>query len=529
MAFTSINSEKAPNILSGYTSGAGTVASSDSVLQAIQKLNGNFDVGRLSLTYGVKWVTANSSPILTKGIVICGGFWVETGYISLPVQEQMKRCVLNTSSVKIYDLDPADSINKLNVAPTITGTATSTTTNKLIASAETFATKGVVAGQWVKNVTTGKRSMITAVDSNTALSVNDNIFVSGDAYSVGTANPKVDGAVFTEVPAFHYVWTEDGTNTYIIISQSPFVFRKPSAGTLVESVVHPWFNEGGVYSTNKYFSAFESIWYDTSASAYLSHDGATICASDDKAVSLPGYTPLTCQYRGTTNPNYRTLHTNFGANFHSNGFYAYEAIWILMTTEFASLDGQTYLPGFTAASGWSYAYCRKTGRTMGLGNASGSVVVDLAGLDSVLSGILTAGLYVANSYRGIENIYGHIWKWVDGININWGSTGQVYLSNTPAQWAEDTATNYGSSVALPASDGYISALFPGRLLPKLVAGSSSTYLCDYFYQPGASAGWRGLLSGSDLPAGVRAGPAYLRAHSSGSGYRNANFGGRAAA
>jgi len=154
MAFTSINSEKAPNILSGYTSGAGTVASSDSVLQAIQKLNGNFDVGRLSLTYGVKWVTANSSPILTKGIVICGGFWVETGYISLPVQEQMKRCVLNTSSVKIYDLDPADSINKLNVAPTITGTATSTTTNKLIASAETFATKGVVAGQWVKNVTT---------------------------------------------------------------------------------------------------------------------------------------------------------------------------------------------------------------------------------------------------------------------------------------------------------------------------------------------------------------------------------------
>jgi hypothetical protein len=529
MAFTSINSEKAPNILSGYTSGAGTVASSDSVLQAIQKLNGNFDLGRLSLTYGVKWVTANSSPILTKGIVIGGGFWVETGYISLPVQEQMKRCVLNTSSVKIYDLDPADSINKLNVAPTITGTATSTTTNKLIASAETFATKGVVAGQWVKNVTAGKRSMITAVDSNTALSVNDNIFVSGDAYSVGTANPKVDGAVFTEVPAFHYVWTEDGTNTYIIISQSPFVFRKPSAGTLVESVVHPWFVEGGVYSAVKYFSSFESVWYDTSATAYLSHDGATICAADDKAVSLPGFTPLTCQYRGTTSPNYRTLHTNFGANFHSNGFYAYEAIWILMTTEFASLDGQTYLPGFTAASGWSYTYCRKTGRTMGLGNASGSVVVDLAGLDSVLSGILTAGLYVANSYRGIENIYGHIWKWVDGININWGSTGQVYLSNTPAQWAEATATNYGSSVALPASDGYISALFPGRLLPKLVAGSSSTYLCDCFYQAGASVGWRGLISGCSLVGGVGAGPAALGTGNSGSGYRREDFGGRAAA
>jgi hypothetical protein len=45
MAFTSINSEKAPNVLTGYTSAPGTVASSDSVLQAIQKLNGNYVAG----------------------------------------------------------------------------------------------------------------------------------------------------------------------------------------------------------------------------------------------------------------------------------------------------------------------------------------------------------------------------------------------------------------------------------------------------------------------------------------------------
>jgi hypothetical protein len=45
MAFTNINSEKAPNVLTGYTSGAGTVASTDSVLQAIQKLNGNYVAG----------------------------------------------------------------------------------------------------------------------------------------------------------------------------------------------------------------------------------------------------------------------------------------------------------------------------------------------------------------------------------------------------------------------------------------------------------------------------------------------------
>jgi hypothetical protein len=124
------------SILTGYTSGAGTVASTDTVLQAIQKLNGNFEAGNLA--YGVKWNTANSSPTLTKGIVVGGGVWIETAYTSFPVQEQMKRCVLNATKAKVYDLNPTDSINKINVAPTITGTATSTTANKLIASAETF-------------------------------------------------------------------------------------------------------------------------------------------------------------------------------------------------------------------------------------------------------------------------------------------------------------------------------------------------------------------------------------------------------
>lgn len=482
-----------------------------------------------NMVYGVKWATANSSPILTKGILI-GSLWVDHTYTSYPVQEQMRRCVINAAGAKVYDLDSSDSVNKVNQAPTITGTATSTSANKLVSSGETFSTKGVTIGRWVKNTTTGKYAMITAVDSETQLSLNYDIFASGNGYSVGTANPQTDGAVYVGVPNFHYVWVEDGANTYILISQNPFVFRKPTEGTLVESQVHPWFNEGGVYSPVKYFSAFESVWYDTSAGTYLNHDGSTICAADDKAVSLPGYTPLTCQFRGTTSPNYRTLHANFGATHHQQGFYACDTIWILMTTEYASLDGQTYLPGFTATSGWSYSYVRKTGRTMGLGNISGSIVVGLSGLDSVLSGVVSAGSYIANSYRGIENIYGHIWKWIDGINIKWGTTGRVYLSNKPAQWGEDTDANYeDTGYGMPASNGYASALFPGRLLTKSVAGGSTTYLCDYFYQPGASAGWRGLLSGGSLSNGWDAGPADLSASSSGSGNRNSNVGGRAAA
>jgi hypothetical protein len=494
-----------------------------------------YAIGR-DIVYGVMWNTAASSPTLTKGLVI-GGNWIAETFTSYPIQSMMKRCVLNSSAVKLYDLDAADSINKVNQAPTITGTADGTTANKLVNSAETFVTKGVVAGQWVKNTTDSTRALITAVDSETTLSLSHDIFVSGEGYAIGTANPQVDGCVMVEVPAFHYIWVDDGTNTYILQSRAPFIFRKPSNGAIIVSQLHPWFMEDGVVKEQKYFSAFESIWYKSATSAYSDHDGSTVGVSGDKAVSLPGYRPLTNQFRrnATAYTGFAGLHAAFGSNFISNGFYAYEAIWILMTVEYGSLNGQTYLPGYTNANAWAYANTRKTGRTMGLGNTSGSITVALSGLDADLTGILTAGNAVANSYRGIENIYGHIWKWLDGLNSLWVGSAQpmtsckIYLSNNPSQWVEDAATNYDElGLSFPLSNGYTSALHPGKLLPKTATGDSATYLCDYFYAP-SSAGWRGLLSGGALSRAASAGPGHLTSDYSGSASRSAAFGGRAAA
>lgn len=483
--------------------------------------------------YGVKWVTNNSSPVLTKGY-LQNGNWVPGNYPFLDIQSRMRRCVLSAAGAHQYYLDPVNSIYKDGqTTPTAIGSATSTSTGHLVNSAAGFIASGVVAGMWVHNTTTNSTSLITAVAA-TDLTLEDDIFVSGNSYNIGTANPMADGAVYVEVPQFSYVWTEDGVNTYFIISLYPFQFNKAD-GTVVKSAVHPWFYEGDIPipASKKYFSAFESVWYKSAISAYSDHDGATVGVNGDKAVSLPGYTPLTYQYRRTATAyqNFAGLHAAFGSNHHSQGFYAYEAIWLLMTIEYASLNGQSYLPGYTDASAFLYAYTRKTGRTMKLGNTSGSIAVDLTGKDEGLSGILDAGKYVANCYRGIENIYGHIWKWVDGINIDFGlSEGKVYLSNNPAQWAENTAINYtDTSFGLPLSSGYTSALHLGRLLPKLVAGGSTTYLCDNLHQPGASAGWRGLIAGGYLYNGANGGPAGLNAYYSGSDRRIAPIGGRAAA
>lgn len=523
------------------TSGVVSLASSAEILtgtepaKAVTPAGLGYILGR-DLVYGVRWDTSATSPTLVKGYVI-GGNWVANTFTSYPIQSMMKRCVLNSAAAKLYDLDAADSINKANQSPSITGTADGTTAYKLVNSTETFVTKGVVAGRWVKNLTDSTRALITAVDSETTLSLSHDIFVSGEGYAVGTANPQVDGCVQVEVPAYHYIWTVDGVYVYILISRAPFVFRKPSNGAIVVSQLHPWFQEDGVVKEQKYFSAFESVWYKSAISAYSDHDGTTVCVSGDKAVSLPGYKPLTyqCRRNATAYTGFAGLHSAFGSNFINNGFYAYEAIWILMTVEYGSLNGQAYLPGYTDATAWSYAYTRKTGRTMGLGNASGSIVADLAGIDSDISAVLAAGKYVANSYRGIENIYGHVWKWVDGQNSLWvGSaqpmtSGRIYISNNPSQWVEDTSTGYeDTGLNFPLSNGYAAGLHPGRLLPSSIAGGGSGYyLCDYFYAP-SSAGWRGLFSGGALDGGAGAGPVSLAASLSGSAFRGAGFGGRAA-
>lgn len=67
-----------------------------------------------------------------------------------------------------------------------TGTTTSTTANKLVDSGATFQTDGVKAGQFVYNTTDSTTAVVTAVDSETTLSLNSDIFTSGENYEVGT-------------------------------------------------------------------------------------------------------------------------------------------------------------------------------------------------------------------------------------------------------------------------------------------------------------------------------------------------------
>lgn len=73
-------------------------------------------------------------------------------------------------------------------ATALTGTASSTSTNQLVAAASNFITSGVNVGMLVRNTTTSAIAVVTAVNNATTLTLNTNIFTSGNTFSILTAS-----------------------------------------------------------------------------------------------------------------------------------------------------------------------------------------------------------------------------------------------------------------------------------------------------------------------------------------------------
>jgi hypothetical protein len=132
-------------------------------------------------------------------------------------------------------------------------------------------------------------------------------------------------------------------------------------------------------------------------------------------------------------------------------------------------------------------------------------------------------------YRGVENIFGHIWKWVDGVSFNLTATGsEVWIFDNPDLIADNTSVGARFAGYLPASGGWTTnVLFgpKGDILPSAVGGDPSTYFADYFWTPGAGSGWKALVSGAAAHSDVFSG-SFAAFANYGASYAAANFGAR---
>ena len=120
------------------------------------------------------------------------------------------------------------------------------------------------------------------------------------------------------------------------------------------------------------------------------------------------------------------------------------------------------------------------------------------------------------TYRGIENLFGHIWKITDGINIDIktdidGGTSKVYVANDPSIYNDNNYNGYELRGLESRVSGFTKEMIIGEfgdIIPILCGtadSGSSSFWCDYHYTSLSSSSLRMVLFGGYAPSGSYAG------------------------
>jgi hypothetical protein len=234
----------------------------------------------------------------------------------------------------------------------------------------------------------------------------------------------------------------------------------------------------------------------------------------DKLCSIAGAKPASGVTQSLTLPNARKLANNRGVGWEQQFFTATSMIQMLFVVEYASLNSQAVIGQGVVNKAYRDLIndAEITGATSSLGNRSGRAV----GTDGLVS----------ISYRGIENFWGNIWKWVDGFNIK---DGFAYISGVNGDFISDKFDgNYTKVGELPHINGYISKIllngaFDYGFIPLEATGTSSSKYADYYYQNPVGSFVARL--GGRWGIGANAG-AFCWHLSDGSGYRYSDIGAR---
>lgn len=259
--------------------------------------------------------------------------------------------------------------------------------------------------------------------------------------------------VLVKIPEFYYKVEKSGT-----------IFRYYVAdGPVDEFHLHP--------GSGCYVARYEAIGSNNSSlGSFLGSYSSTLA-------------PSTRQTRDT----YRTRARNMASGFQLYDFAAWCAVGLLYRVEYADWGSQEKIgPGIvndTAA--------HKTGETDSMVYHTGRA----AGTDGK----------TAVQYRGIENPWGNVLEFVDGINFK---NYAPYICTDPTKYADDITTNYTITGVSLGGNGWTKGLglstnFPWAYLPNEVGGSGSTFIPDYVTH--LSQGWQVLVVGGYYSDGSYAG------------------------
>lgn len=361
----------------------------------------------------------------------------------------------------------------------------------------------------------------------------------------GDSDYKEDGSmgqVMVYQPKFYYLVCPveyDPIDTgigYHLRKANYYVSEKPRAGFRL----HPAFYDASGNEIDYILdSAFEGSIWDADGGdgngAYLMNDEQVMNTGTDKFCSIAGVKPASGLSQNLTRPNVEALAQNRGAEWHGDLIKPVSARQMLMIIELGVMNTQTGV-GYGVAGisdNSSYNCSSLTGSTSELGNGSGKATQTINTKGDTRT-TETANERVAVSWRGTENPWGNIWKFVYGINI-WGNGkmggGQPYIC-TDFNFAESKNTgNYeAAGFTVTNANGYISAMGYSTTCDWLFIaseclGNSSLPVGDYTYITVNLNGYRIARLGGGWNGWDSAG-GFFWILNSGVGYRTRDIGGR---
>ena len=239
-----------------------------------------------------------------------------------------------------------------------------------------------------------------------------------------------------------------------------------------------------------------------------------------------------------TRDQFRQAARKRGSGWEMYTYNAHKILFWLFAVEYATLDSQKPFnaqkdangfaqgglgPGPTQMTDWTNFNNANPlipcGYTSEFGNGSGEkayVVKNASGG--------THATLMANRYRGIENPFGHIWKYTDGANIQ-VTTGDAGLSilwttDDPSNFSDTSYTGYDKKGNICRTNGYVKKMLLGEdgdIVATEVGGSSSTYWCDSYYTNTSANRMQVVLVGGYAGHGSNAGLANVNASAAPSG------------
>lgn len=232
-----------------------------------------------------------------------------------------------------------------------------------------------------------------------------------------------NGQVTVKIPKFYYKVTPDengGLDGVNIRKCTWEISETPDDGF----TLHPAFYDANGNEIDYFlYGAFDGVGQRDSTY------GTSYNTSADKLSSVAGssYLPTNSLTRATA----RTMATNRGTGWYSAGVKQTMAVLMLFAVEYGFNSQIAVGQGVVSASAATYA-----GQTTG----------------NITSGTQDNKTTPVN-WRGIENLWGNIFDWIDGLNVNERTP---YFCNTYT-FVDDTSTGYTQiSFSLPSSN-YITA------------------------------------------------------------------------